>query len=109
MSPLIENKFYTAFPELFRGRFKPDTESLMCYGIDIPEQWFDLLWQHCIELEKTALIESRGRDPEDWPEIFQIKEKCGTLRCYVQNESEAMRDLREKLLIDSVNGNASFL
>lgn len=104
MLPKIEELFYTEFPELFRGRSKSNTESLMCYGIDCPEKWFDLLWQHCIELEKIAIIEGRERGTEEWPEIIQIKEKFGTLRCYVRNESHYMRELREKLLMDSATG-----
>lgn len=98
MSPDLENRFYTAFPDLFRGRFKPVTESLMCYGLECDDGWFDLLWQHCIKLERLALAEGRQRGGENWPEIIQIKEKLGTIRCYIRHESEAMRLLREKLL-----------
>lgn len=104
MSPEVEMTFYMMFPELFRGRFKPGTESLMSHGIDCDMKWFFLLWQHCIELEKTAIVEGRERGAEEWPEIIQIKEKCGTLRCYVRNESDYMRYLQEKLLVDSAAG-----
>jgi hypothetical protein len=93
--------FYLMFPELFRGRFKPEEESLMSHGIDCDMKWFFLLWQHCIELEKTAIVEGWERGSEEWPEIIEIKEKCGSLRCYVRNESEYMRYLREKLLEES--------
>lgn len=53
MSPEVEVTFYMTFPVLFRGCSKPVTESLMCFGIDCQDKWFDLLWQHCIELEKS--------------------------------------------------------
>jgi len=106
MSPEQEEKFYAAFPELFRGRGKPITESLMCYGIDCPDAWFDMLWQHCVQLEALAQAEGKKRDSAMWPEIFQIKEKLGSLRCYVRPESDAMRELYEKLVQDS---NARFL
>jgi hypothetical protein len=109
MSPEVENIFYLTFPELFRGRSKPITESLMCFGIDCPEKWFDLLWLHCIELEITATAEGRERGTDEWPEIIQIKEKCGTLRCYLRNESDHMRTLKEKLLVDSSAEDERFL
>lgn len=109
MSPDKENLFYTTFPELFRGRSKTKEESLMCYGIDCPEKWFDLLWQHCIDLEKSAMVEGRERGTNEWPEIIQIKEKLGTLRCYVRNESDFMRELRDQLLLASVESEKSQL
>jgi hypothetical protein len=101
MNHEIEELFYSMFRDLFRGRFKPVEESLMCYGVDCDDKWFFLLWQHCIELEKTAIVEGRERGTEEWPEIIQIKEKFGTLRCYVRNESDYMRHLRSKLIEDS--------
>ena len=109
MTPEIEDLFYSTFSELFRGRSQPITESLMCFGIDCQDKWFDLLWQHCIELEKTAIVEGCERGTDEWPEITQIKEKCGTLRCYLRNESDDMRELREKLLVDSAAGDERFL
>lgn len=104
MSPESENAFYITFPELFRGRSKPNTESSMCYGIECPEKWFDLLWQHCLELERLAEAEGRRRESEDWPEIVQIKEKLGSLRCHLRNASEAMYALRDKLTLESYTG-----
>ncbi len=104
MSPEIEDLFYFTFPELFRGRSKPRKESSMCYGIDCDDKWVFLLWQHCIELEKTAMVEGRERGTDEWPEIIQIKEKCGTLRCHVRNESDFMRELRSWLIEDSESG-----
>lgn len=104
MNHEIEELFYGMFPELFRGRFKPVEESLMCYGMECEDKWIFLLWQHCIELEKTAIVEGRERGTDEWPEITQIKEKLGTLRCHVRNESDIMRELRSKLLVDSESG-----
>jgi hypothetical protein len=101
MNHEIKELFYDMFPELFRWRFKPVEESLMSSGIDCDDKWFFLLWHHCIELEKTAIVEGRERGIDEWPEIIQIKEKCGSLRCYVRNESDYMQYLREKLLEES--------
>lgn len=101
MSPELEERFYAAFPDLFRGRDKPITESLMCYGLQCDDHWFHLLWQHCSELESLALAEGRERGSENWPEITQIKEKFGTIRCHVRHASAAMQSLKEKLILDS--------
>ena len=107
MSPEVEDLFYQMFPELFRGRFKPVEESSMCWGLDCDNDRFVLLWNHCIELEKTAIVEGRERDSDEWPEIMQVKDKFGRLQVYVRNQSDYMRFLREKLQADSDKGNAS--
>ena len=109
MSPDIENEFYATFPELFRGRFKPIEESLICCGFGCGDERRRALWNHCLDLEKVALEANLSRDDDRWPEISQVKEKCGTLRVYVRNETDKMRVLREQLLMDSANGDASLL
>lgn len=109
MKPEVEEILYHQFPGLFRGRNKPPEVSAMCFGVDCDSRWFFLLWNHCIELEKTAIVEGRERGSEEWPEITQIKEKAGSLRVYVRNESDYMRYLWEKLFLDSVGSDKSFL
>ena len=104
MSPELERQFYEQFPALFRGRNKPVQESLMCYGLQCEDDRFALLWQHCLNLESLAEVEGRSRSLKDWPEIVQIKEKFGSLRCHVRNPSEAMYALRDKLRSESDTG-----
>lgn len=62
---------------------------MICYG-STASSW-----------KKAAIVEGCERGTDEWPEITQIKEKCGALRCYLRNESDDMRELREKLLVDS--------
>ena len=104
MSPELEQLFYAQFPELFRGRHKSVQESLLCYGLECEDDRFEILWQHCLELERLAEAEGRRRESEDWPEIVQIKEKLGSLRCHLRNASEAMYALRDKLTLESDTG-----
>jgi hypothetical protein len=109
MSPFIENEFYATFPELFRGRFKSRDESAMAFGLDCGDEYRQLLWVHCQALERAALDNGLLRTDARWPEILQVKEKAGTLRVYVANETASMRALRDQLLMDSANGDTNLL
>ena len=74
-----ENKqqiLYDRYPEIFRQKDLPMTETCMCWGIDCGDGWFDLLNELCQRLDfvrkKSGII----------TEASQVKEKYGTLRFY---------------------------
>lgn len=81
----------------------------MALGLDCSDEFQLLLWSHCQALERIALDEGIAREETNWPEILQVKEKLGTLRVYVANETARMRELREQLLLDSANGDVNLL
>jgi len=70
MSPELEAKLYADFPSLFAGRHKPVTESLMSYGCECLDGWYEIIRGFC-EIAKDSGVE-----------ITQIKEKFGGLRLY---------------------------
>ena len=72
---------YEAFPRLYRGRAKPLTESLMAFGFECGNGWFQIIWDLSAAIEKLAVEE--GHADEGWPEVVQVKEKFGTLSFYV--------------------------
>lgn len=77
---------FTAFPRLYRGRAKPLTESLMAFGFECEDGWFQIIWELSEALEMQAAEENRT--DEDWPEVLQVKEKFGTLRYYMAGLGE---------------------
>jgi hypothetical protein len=109
MRPELEDLFYEFFPELFRGRFKPPEESSMSFGFQCGDERLWLLLNHCMAIQQSALVWGLDRQLEEWPEVVQVKEKCGTLRFYLRRETVDMRELRDKLLIDSADGDESLL
>ena len=82
MSPEKTQELFDRFPELYRGRSKPLTESLMRFGFDHGDGWFDLvaeLSQQIDDLAKAARLSG-----DDYPEAVQVKEKFGGLRFYTE-------------------------
>lgn len=74
----LEQRLLKEFPELFRGNDKPPTESLMCFGCECDDGWFDIIYEAC-----RAIANHVKHRPECGPvEFSQIKEKFGGLRLY---------------------------
>lgn len=84
----LTSKLYMRFPNIFKGRSRPLTESLMAFGLECADGWFDLIHELCDDLERQATLEDMPL-----PEAVQIKEKFGGLRFYVGGATQAMLDL----------------
>lgn len=80
----LEQQLVKKYPELFRGKDKPPTESLMCFGCECSDGWFDIIDRAC------ALIVNHMKYRPECPavEFTQIKEKFGTLRLYYYGGDE---------------------
>jgi len=78
MSPELEDQLVRKYPELFVGRNKPLTESLMAFGCECGDGWFVLLDQMCACIAQHVATSP----PERSYQFVQIKEKYGGLRVY---------------------------
>lgn len=81
MSPELEAILVEKYPELFRDKDKPPTDSLMCFGCECDNGWYDIIESVCGIIAHHI---RQHRDPESvagfrW---VQIKEKFGALRLY---------------------------
>lgn len=76
MSPNLEEKLYSSFPNLFQGKDKPKNESLMSFGCAHDDGWFNIIYQMC------HAISQHLKNKNIKYEFFQIKEKFGSLRVY---------------------------
>lgn len=83
MSPELEEKLTKKYPNLFRGKDRPLTESLMPFGCEHSDGWFNIISCLCMEIENHL-----KRSPDDAYEFVQIKEKFGTLRVYDNGHDE---------------------
>lgn len=78
--------------------FKPagsPMETLMCFGFECDDGWFDLIWKLCEDIEK--LLEEAKNNSELDPEfgefeVIQVKEKFGSLRFYTNWENGPIGD-----------------
>jgi hypothetical protein len=83
----------------------PITQSLMAFGCEHDDGWFDILWELCkaLEVEIKKIEEKRTKKEKtielikdgdnDWFKVQQVKEKFGSLRFYVTMASDEMYKL----------------
>lgn len=83
MKEELEKKLFEEFPEIYHPE-KPVTEILMSYGFMCNDGWFDIIYR----LSKDIYSMNR---PESF-EVFEVKEKFGGLRFYVENGTEEIFD-----------------
>ncbi len=69
----LEQKLFDRF-----NFFHPEkiTTSLMCFGFECNDGWFDIIWDLCEDIER--LLKKSNIDIE----VIQVKEKFGGLRFY---------------------------
>lgn len=80
MNENLEQKLFNDFPNLYKPQ-KPETQTLMCFGFECSDGWYDLIYRMSEDLNKIEDL------PEGF-EIIQVKEKFGTLRVYTINGNE---------------------
>ena len=79
--------------------FKPErpiTESLMAFGFECRDGWFNIIWNLCEALE----LEIKADNVEDF-EVVQVKEKFGMLRFYVDGGTDTIYEIINKAEGDS--------
>jgi hypothetical protein len=73
----LEDKLCKEFPTFFH-REKAITHSLMAFGFEHGDGWYDILHSLCKDI-----VELLKQYPYPEFEVIQVKEKFGTLRFYV--------------------------
>jgi hypothetical protein len=73
----LEDKLFNKYPKIFRQKDLDMTQTCLCWGIETPDQWYDMIDALCRQLQWDI-------DHNDYPQIeaTQVKEKYGTLRFY---------------------------
>jgi len=112
MSPELQSKLYSKYPEIFVDKDKSMQETAMCWGIETPDDWYDIIDTLCHALtytyttylnidkedaERLGIKPTRYRDEDSYiysvecPQVIaeQVKEKYGTLRFYYRLEYNA--------------------
>lgn len=72
----LEAKLVKDFPDLFKGKDKPVTESLMSFGCECDDGWYGIIRGLC-----HAIHQHRKHNEIEF-EFTQVKEKFGGLRVY---------------------------
>ena len=108
MSPELEKQLIEKYPGLFRDVNRSPKESLMCFGCEHRDGWYNILDNLCgyltsLQKNRTFFLSLKDGEFIDFhcPDItfMQIKEKYGTLRVYWHfKEIENYEELKAKLV-----------
>jgi hypothetical protein len=82
---MLQEDFFEKYPQLFRGKDLPMTQTAMNWGIECGSGWYDILDELCGKIQ--AHYEENGYDDVMFS---QIKEKYSTLRIYVNYGSDVI-------------------
>jgi hypothetical protein len=93
MSPDLEQKLLQKYPTIFADHTAPPTASLICFGVECGDGWYDLLDTLCARL--SQLQSDKPSDDRRGLRAVQVKEKHGTLRFYVDSASDTAFQLIE--------------
>jgi len=84
-------KLFSEFDHLFRDRHKSEKESLMCWGFTCDDGWFPLVYS--IAQMITDYVHAHpGVDCA----AFQVKQKFGGLRFYIEGGDDTLRAMIAK-------------
>jgi hypothetical protein len=90
------NKEYTEYlwdkyPNLYKDKDKSIQHSLIPFGFACGDGWFDLINELSSKLEKLIEKYIEENPDDEWPpRASQIKEKFGSLRCYMTSGTDEM-------------------
>lgn len=77
MTPEKDKQLVEKYPKIFVGRRGKPSETLMCFGFECGDGWFDLIDRLCQKLQELS-------DSSDNQAVaLQVKEKFGGLRFYI--------------------------
>jgi hypothetical protein len=111
MSPELDNKLCSKYPELFQDRNGSPQNTAMCWGFECADGWFSLIESICEYLmgdvnrlkdriqsvyykdeERDAMRLELAEAEKNIPVVMQVKEKFGGLRFYVHGATEKQFD-----------------
>ena len=83
MKQELEQILFEKYPKIFQDKNKDKKVTCMCWGIECPDSWYDLIDKLCHTLQYNT-------DVNKYPQVIaeQVKEKYGTLRFYCRLEGE---------------------
>jgi hypothetical protein len=79
---------FRKYPKLYKTKDSPLTESLMAFGFEHSDGWFNIID------ELSAKIEAYNQTVDEVEQCvaMQVKEKYGTLRFYIMGGTEEIYD-----------------
>lgn len=78
----LDKQLCDKYPKIFANRNGDPRETLMCWGFEIGDGWYNIIDQLCANIQHY--INWKNRDEQVVPQVvaIQVKEKFGSLRFY---------------------------
>ena len=108
MDKQLQEKLFEKYPKIFKQRHLPNTETSMCYGIQCPDNWYDLIDTLCACIQQYIQFKDNEIDkeiekfkgslyPREFKRIIcqatQVKTKFNMLRFYVTGRDDYIKGL----------------
>ncbi len=98
MNKKLERSLMDDFPKLFPGG-RSARGSILFFGFECEDGWYDLIRELAEKI--TPLLTNCPEFPGDLMHTVQVKEKFGTLRFYMNCETNAISKLIEEYEVKS--------
>jgi len=89
----LQKRIFDEFDEMFSERHLPMSQTTMCWGLEVGDGWFDLIYDVCKKIKPIA--------PQDF-KFEQVKEKFGQLEMYVRNATDEIHNIINKARKESL-------
>ena len=82
MKQALQEKLFADFPKLFAQKDEDMSVTCMCWGIECPDEWFDIIYGVCRTLQ--TMTDNNKDNSYKYPQVefTQVKEKFGRLCMY---------------------------
>jgi hypothetical protein len=83
MKAELQDILYKKYPKLFIQKDLDETQTCMCWGLEIGDGWFKLIDTLC-----TIIQDYIDNNKKEQVVFTQVKEKFGTLRIYTEGNDD---------------------
>lgn len=88
MKKELDEKLCQTFPLLYADRHASMQDTCMCWGFDVGDGWYDVIYGLSFQLER--LIRELPENDRQHYRAAQVKEKFGGLRFYMTGSTDEM-------------------
>jgi hypothetical protein len=88
MKAELQKKLFEDFPKLFVQKDLDMKQTCMCWGIECPSEWYDVIYAACKHIQGMINCNKHLSDKYPQIEFTQVKEKFGALCMYYNNSVE---------------------
>lgn len=86
---ITEKEILEKYPKIFADKDKPMTETCMCWGLEVPDNWLPIIDQLCDAMQSCGYTQYKKETGRiEFPQVVaeQVKSKFNQLRFYYRLE-----------------------